>query len=103
MQRDLAVRSRSQAVPASLEFVLDCLEIVELAVDDDPRPLVFAGDGLIAGREIDDAQPRMAKGHSPVGGYPVALSVGSPMVKPPSGSFDRGGRDGCLTGQDGSN
>ena len=28
-------------------------------------------------------KPRMAKGHSPVGGYPVALSVGSAMVKAP--------------------
>src|SRR4029453_3313237 len=61
MQGDLAVRSRSQAVSATLEFLLDSLEIVELAVDDDPRALVFAGDGLIAGREVDDAQPRMAK------------------------------------------
>ena len=103
MQGDLAVRSRSQEVSAPLELVLDCLEIVELAVDDDPSALVFASDGLIAGREIDDAQPRMAKGHSPVGGYPVALSVGSPMVKAPSGSFNRGRRDGCLTGKDGSN
>ncbi len=89
--------------PAPLEFVLDDFEIVELAVDDDLRTLVFAGDRLIAGREIDDAQPRVPKGHSPVGGYPVALSIGTPMVKAPSGPLDRGGREGCLTGEDGRN
>jgi hypothetical protein len=80
-------------VPATLEFLLDGLEIVELAVDDDPRPFVFTGDGLIAGREVDDAETRMAEGHAPVIGQPVALSVGPSMVEAPGGSFDRGRRD----------
>ena len=103
MQRDLAVRARAQPVPGLLELALDRLEIVELAVDDDPRALVFAGDRLIAGRQVDDAQPRMAEGDAPIGGDPVALAVGPAMVEAPGGAFDRGRRDGRLTGKDGCN
>src|ERR1700755_1127309 len=100
MQGDLAVGSRSQTVSALLEFLLKRVETVELAVDDDPNALVFARDRLIAGREIDDAQPSVAKGHTTIGRYPVALCVGSSMVKTPCGSFDRGRRDGFSVRKD---
>jgi hypothetical protein len=103
VQGDLAVRSRAQPVAASLELVLDRLEPVELSVDDDPGALVLAGDRLIAGREVDDAQPRMAEGHASVGRDPVALSVRSAVEEALRRSVDRRGRDGRLPGKDGCN
>ena len=60
MQGDLAVGAGSEAVAPALEVALHTLEVVELAVDDDPHALVFAGDRLIAGRQVDDAEPGMA-------------------------------------------
>jgi hypothetical protein len=66
MQGNLAVRSRAQAVTGLLELALDRLEAVEFAVDDDPRLFVFAGDRLIPGREIDDAEPAVAQRNAAV-------------------------------------
>ena len=76
MQSDLAVRSRAQAVTRLLEFALDRFVTVEFAVDDDPRLFVLAGDRLISGCEIDDAQPSVAKGNPAVRRYPMPLPSG---------------------------
>ena len=55
MQRYLAVGFRSKFVPALFQFVALAFKIIELAVDDDPYAVVFIRNGLIAGREIDNA------------------------------------------------
>ena len=61
VQRNFTVGPRAQAMAPRLELPLDRLVSVELTVDDDARLLVFAGDRLIAGREIDDAQARVTE------------------------------------------
>ena len=61
MQGDLAVRARAQAMTGLLEFALDRFVAIEFAIDDDAGLSVLAGDRLISGREIDDAEPRVAK------------------------------------------
>src|SRR5262249_35690338 len=62
---------------------LDPLEIVELAVDHDVKAVVLAGNRLISGRQVDDAQPRMAQAHATVGGQPGTLAVRTAVRQPP--------------------
>ena len=51
------------------------LEVIDFAVDDNVERVVFIGDGFVAGREVDDAQPGMPQAHSTVGGVPNAQVV----------------------------
>ena len=44
-------------------------------------PFVFAGDRLIAGGQVDDAEPRMPEGNAAVGRDPMALPVGAAMIE----------------------
>ena len=81
MQSDLAVGSGAQAVTRLFEFALDRFIAVEFAVDDDPGLFVLAGDRLISGCEIDDAEPRVAEGNAAVGRNPVALPIGAAMIE----------------------
>ena len=67
VQRDFAVRVRPETVTAGFEFAADALEVVELAVDDDLQPFVFAGDGLITATQVNDAQPRVTEANALVG------------------------------------
>jgi hypothetical protein len=64
---NLAVGARAKAVAACFQLALDSLKSVEFAIHDDPRPLILAGNGLVAGRNVDDTQPRVAQAHFPVG------------------------------------
>ena len=89
VQRDLAVGPRTQPVAAALELPLNRLETVELAVHDDARLLVLAGDRLIPGREVDDAQTRMAQPDAAVGGRPLSLPVRSAMRERLGGTGQR--------------
>ncbi len=75
MQGDLAVRSGPEPMAAPRQLVLDPLEVVELAVDDDVQAPVFAGDRLVPGRQVDDAQPRVAEAHAMPGLKPGALTI----------------------------
>src|SRR5579884_1909898 len=81
MQRNLAVGLGAQPVSASYELALNGLVSIELAIDDDPNALVFARDGLIAGGQVDDAEPGMAQSDLPVGRDPLPLPVGTAMVE----------------------
>jgi len=92
VQRDFAVGSRSEGVPAALQLAADAFEIVKLPVRDDVKPLVFVRDGLITGRQVDDAEPRVAESGAPVLIDPNALRVGSAMLKPPGRPVERLGR-----------
>ena len=49
MQRNLAVRTRSEQMSAPLQLASLAFEIIELAIDDDVNPLVLVRDRLIAG------------------------------------------------------
>jgi hypothetical protein len=46
---------------------LDAFVVVELAVNDDVGTVVFGGDGLVAGDEIDDAEARVPESHAAIG------------------------------------
>ncbi len=63
----------------------DRLEVVELAVDDDVERFVFVGDRLIAGGQVDDAQPRVPEAGAPVRGRPRRLVVRAAMHETPRG------------------
>src|SRR5262249_50886249 len=82
VQGDLAVGAGAEAVPPGFEVALGALEVVDLAVDDDPHRLVLAGDRLLAGRQVDDAEPGVAQPGAPVAGEPGALSVRPAVGKP---------------------
>ncbi len=82
MQGDLAVRTRAEMMPRILQFLADRFVAVELAIGDEARAFVPAGDRLIAGRQVDDAEPGVAKAHRSVRADPVALPIGPAMMKP---------------------
>ena len=96
VQSDFAVGSGAQAVARLLQFPLDRFIAVEFAVDDDVGLAVLAGDGLIAGGEVDDAETRVAEGDAAVGRYPVALAVGAAMVEALGGAVQDCFRDGLA-------
>ena len=98
VQRDLAVRSSPEAMPLGLQAAADRLEVVELAVDDDVERLVFVGDRLIAGGQVDDAQPRVSEARTPVRGGPGCLVVRAPMNEAPRGGENAVRRDATPTG-----
>ena len=75
VQRDLAVGRGPEPVALLLQLALDPLEVVELAVDDDMHAPVLVRDWLVAGRQIDDAETRMAEPHAPVRSHPLPLPV----------------------------
>src|SRR5215475_4472070 len=44
------------AMPASLQILSQLQVVVNLAVEDDRERMIFVTDGLVAGREVDDAE-----------------------------------------------
>jgi hypothetical protein len=96
VKRDFAIGARAEAVTRSFQLLLNGFVAVELAVDGDVDALVFAGDGLIASGEIDDAEPRVTQGNAAVGGDPVALPIRTTMVKALGSTLERGFRDGAI-------
>ena len=63
------------------QLALDPLEVVELAVHDDVPPPVLVRDRLIAGHQVDDAEPGVAQPHASVGRDPVPLAVGTAVIQ----------------------
>ena len=59
VESNFTVRPGTKAMACSFELLLDGFVAIELAVDHDPGALTFTGDRLVAGGEIDDAEPRM--------------------------------------------
>ncbi len=57
------------------------LEVIKLAIDNDMNPLVLVCDRLVAGREVNDTQPRMTETDAPIGGQPCALAVRTAVAK----------------------
>jgi hypothetical protein len=68
-------------VSTPLQLASLALEVVKLAVDDGMNPFVLVRDRLIAGREVDDAEPRMPKTNALIGGQPNALAVRTAVVQ----------------------
>src|SRR6185312_584697 len=81
MESDFAVGSSAQAMTGLFQLLLDRFVAVEFAVDDDPRLLVFAGDWLIAGCKVNDAEPRVTERDPAIRRNPVALTVGAAMIQ----------------------
>src|SRR5262245_4012779 len=70
-----------------LELALHALVVVELAVDHDVQALVLAGDRLIAGVQIDDAQPRVPETDTAMRGDPLPVPIRPAMVEAPRRAF----------------
>jgi hypothetical protein len=79
VQGDLAIGAGAEAVAPAFEVALRALKVVELAVDDDLERLILAGDRLIAGRQVDDAELGMAQPDPTILGEPRPLSVRPPV------------------------
>ena len=71
----------------SLQLASLALEVIELAVDNDMNPFVLVRDRLIAGREVNDAQPRVTETYAVIGGQPSTLAVRTAVVKAVRGSL----------------
>ena len=93
VQSDLAIGAGAEAVASALEVLLYALEVVELAIDDDPQALVLAGDRLLAGGQVDDAESGMAEPDPPIAGDPRPLSIRPAVGEPEGRLLQGGGRD----------
>jgi hypothetical protein len=103
VQRDLAVGFRPEAMTTCLEVAAHALEVVELAVDDDVDRAVFIRDWLVAGREVDDRQSRVAECGASIIRHPVLLAIGAAMVKLRHAGEHRVAVDWRMAGEDGGN
>ena len=72
---------------APLQLASLALEVIKFAVDNDMNPFVLVRDRLIAGREINDAQPRMTETDALIRGKPGALAVRTAVVKAVRGAL----------------
>ncbi len=72
---DLSITMGVKLMAAGFEFAAQLREVVYLAIEDDPNALVFVVNGLVAAREIDNAEPPHAQAHRPA-------SVNSLVVRP---------------------
>src|SRR5215472_5295141 len=81
MESDFAVRTCPQPVSSFLELLLDRLITVEFAVHNNAKASIFVGDGLISGRQIDNAEPRVAEADAAISCNPMALAVRTTMME----------------------
>ena len=58
---DFRVGVRPEPVPAALELGAQRRKVVDLAVEDDPHRVVFVRQRLLAGGDVDDAQPAVGE------------------------------------------
>ena len=89
-------------MPPLLKLPTLSLKIIKFSIHDNPDPMILIGNGLIAGGEIDDAQPGMPKPHTTVSGNPFTIAVGSAMVKHFNGGPEGLGGYWFVTGEQGS-
>jgi hypothetical protein len=57
VEDDFRVRDCGEVVPLGQEFGRQFTVIVDLSVENDPQGKILIGDGLVAGCEINNAQP----------------------------------------------
>ncbi len=91
MQGDLGVGRRPEDVATSGQLVAERLVAVELAVHGESEGRVGGRQGLLAGLEIDDAEPRVAEADPAIAGRPHAGAVG-PAVAERAHAGPEGGR-----------
>src|SRR5262249_43343382 len=87
VQCDLTVRTRPEQMSALLQLSSLALKVIELAVDNDMKPIVLVRDRLITGRKVNDAQPRMTETDALIRGQPGALAVWTAVVKAVRGAL----------------
>lgn len=63
------------------ELRLDRLITVEFAIYNNAKAFVFVGDGLVSGRQIDNAEPRVAKSDAADCCDPMTLTVRTTMAE----------------------
>jgi hypothetical protein len=85
------------------ELLLEGFVAVKLSVDRDVDAVIFAGDGLIACGEIDDAEARMPQSNAAVRGDPTALAIRAAMEETLRGALERCWRDGFPAGKERDN
>ena len=56
-------------------------EVVEFAIRDDLELAILIRDGLVAAREIDNAETRVAQADAPICRHPVSLIVRTAMAE----------------------
>ena len=61
VNNDLGVRSCAEAVPFGFELLTKGREVIDFAVQDNPQGFVFIGDGLMAARNVNDAEAAYAE------------------------------------------
>jgi len=66
-------------VTAVLQRPTDFSMIIKLAIHDDTDFSILAGDGLIAGRKINDGQASVPEADALVAVDPMLLAVGAAM------------------------
>jgi len=77
MEDDFRVRTGTEA-PALGDQLVAQFDIVEdFAIEDSPHRPVLVRNGLIAGGEVDDAQPCVAEARTPVRRGPDRLGIGT--------------------------
>ena len=72
---------------ALLQLTSLALKVIELAVDNDMKLFVLVRDRLIAGRKVNDAQPRMTETDALIRRQPGALAVWTTVVKAVRGAL----------------
>jgi hypothetical protein len=87
VQRDLTVRARLEQISALLQLTSLALKVIELAVENDMKLFVLVRDRMIAGRKVNDAQPRMTETDALIRGQPGALAVWTTVVKAVRGAL----------------
>src|SRR5215469_3402257 len=89
MKGNLAVRSRAQAVSRLSELALDRFITIKLTIDHDSDLAVFAGYGLVAGCEVNDAEARVSQGDAAILLHPMAVPIRPAMVARTRGPAQR--------------
>jgi hypothetical protein len=72
---------------APLQLASLAVEAIKLAIDSDMDPLVLVSDRLIAGHQVNDAQPYMTETDALVRGQPDSLAVGTTVAENVGGAL----------------
>src|SRR5215471_10555139 len=83
MQCDFTIRPRAQMVTRTFELALSGFIVVEFAVNNNVLAPILAGNGLVSGREVDNAESCMTQSYLPIRRNPLPLSVRAAVIKSP--------------------
>src|SRR5581483_7629216 len=89
MNDDFGVGVRGKAMAAGFQVRTKLLEIVDLAVVDDPNGFIFVEDGLVPAGQIDDAQTAHAQSNA--GLYEDPFIIRTPVHNGLTHPVNRGG------------